>query len=192
MTTMKAVRIHGFGGLDVLTYEDTDCPPVGDDEVLIRVRAAGVNPFDWKVRYGYLAGWINHTLPLTLGWDVSGVIEAIGANVKTLAVGDEIYAMADSARDGAYAEYVPVHVSRVTTKPASLDHIQAAAVPLAGLAAWAALFDTAGLTAGQTVLIHAAAGGVGHFAVQFARSCGARVLGTSSARNLELPARAGR
>ncbi len=186
MSTMKAVRIHTYGGLDVLAYEDAPCPMIGNDDVLIRVHAAGVNPIDWKVRLGYLAGWLKHTLPLTLGWDVSGVIEEVGANVQGLAAGDAVYAMADPAHDGAYAEYAAVSASLVAAKPAGLDHVHAAAVPLAGLAAWSALFDAAGLTSGQSVLIHGAAGGVGTFAVQLARWRGAHVLGTASARNLPL------
>jgi NADPH:quinone reductase-like Zn-dependent oxidoreductase len=153
--------------------------------VLIRVHATSVNPFDWKVRRGYLAGWLNHTLPLIPGWDVSGVIEATGPQVSDLRPGDEVYGMADASRNGAYAEYIVVHASKVARKPSSVDHIHAAAVPQAALAAWQALFNAGGLSAGQRVLIHAAAGGVGHFAVQFAKQRGAYVIGTASGRNLD-------
>lgn len=185
MTTMKAVRIHGYGGLEVLAYEEAPCPDVKEDEVLIQVFAAGVNPFDWKVREGYLAGWFNHPLPLILGWDVSGVIQGVGSGVTNFTIGEAVFSRADVSRDGAYAEYVSVLADNVVPKPRSLDHVHAAAIPHAALAAWQSLFDTAGLTAGQTVLIHGAAGGVGHFAVQFARLRGARVIGTSSGHNLD-------
>lgn len=183
MSSMKAVRMHAYGGRDVLKYEDAPMPVVEDGEVLIRVHAAAVNPFDWKVRSGYLVGWLNHTLPLTLGWDVSGVIEAVASNVENLRVGNEVYAHTDVGRNGAYAEYVVVQASSVARKPQSLDHTRAAAVPQSGLTAWQSLFSAAGLAPSQTVLIHAAAGGVGSFAVQLAKWRGARVIGTSSARN---------
>ena len=185
MGTMKAVRIHSYGEPDVLVYEEAPMPEPGDDEVLIRVHATSVNPFDWKVRRGYLTGWMNHTLPLILGWDVSGVIEAVGAQVSNLSSGDEVYGMADATRNGAYAEYIVVRTSHIARKPQSLDHLHAAAVPQAALAAWQTLFNVGGLSAGQRVLIHAAAGGVGHFAVQFAKQRGAYVIGTASGRNLD-------
>jgi NADPH:quinone reductase-like Zn-dependent oxidoreductase len=144
-----------------------------------------VNPFDWKVRQGYLAGWINYSLPLILGWEMSGVVQAAGSGVKDFKIGDEVMARADISRDGAYAEYIAVDAGIVVPKPGSIDPIQAAAIPHAALAAWQALFTTGGLTAGQTVLIHGAAGGVGTFAVQFAKWCGAKVIGTASKRNLD-------
>jgi NADPH:quinone reductase-like Zn-dependent oxidoreductase len=186
MTTMKAVRIHTYGGRDVLTYEDAPCPAVGEDDVVIRVHAAAVNPIDWVVRAGYVVAWFNHTLPLILGWDVSGVIEATGSGVTSFAVGDAVFARTDLNRNGAYAEYIAVRASEVVSKPHSLDHVEAAAVPHAALAAWKSLIDTAGLTSGQSVLIHRAAGGVGTFAVQLAKWRGAHVIGTASARNLDL------
>jgi NADPH:quinone reductase-like Zn-dependent oxidoreductase len=185
MGTMKAVRIYGYGEPDVLVIEDVPIPAPGDDEVLVRVHATSINPFDWKVRRGYLAGWINHALPLTLGWDVSGVVEATGAQVADLHAGDDVYGMADVSRNGAYAEYIVVRASHLARKPRSLDHLHAAAVPQAALTAWQALFHVAGLSAGQRVLIHAAAGGVGHFGVQFAKQRGAYVIGTASGRNVD-------
>jgi NADPH:quinone reductase-like Zn-dependent oxidoreductase len=185
MNTMKAVRIHAYGDLDVLKYEESPCPEEGDNEALIRVSAVGVNPYDWKVRAGYLAGWVDYSFPLILGWDVSGVVAAVGRGVKNLAVGDAVFARADYTRNGAYAEYVAVEASLVEPKPVTLDFIHAAAVPHAALAAWQSLFKYAGLSAGQTVLIHGAAGGVGHFAVQFAKLHGAHVIGTSSEHNLD-------
>ena len=185
MGTMKAVRIHSYGEPDVLLYEEAPVPEPGEDEVLIRVHATSVNPFDWKVRRGYLAGWFNHALPLTLGWDVSGVVETAGTQVVDLRSGDEVYGMADASRNGAYAEYIVVRASQLARKPRSVDHVHAAAVPQAALTAWQSLFNAGGLTAGQRVLIHAAAGGVGHFAVQFAKQRGAYVIGTASGRNID-------
>lgn len=185
MGTMKAVRIYSYGEPDVLVYEEAPLPEPGDDEVLIRVHATSINPFDWKVRRGYLVAWMNHTLPLILGWDVSGVVEAAGSQVVDLQSGDEVYGMADASRNGAYAEYVVVRASHMARKPRSLDHLHAAAVPQAALTAWQALFRAGGLSAGQRVLIHAAAGGVGHFAVQFAKQRGAYVIGTASGPNLD-------
>jgi NADPH:quinone reductase-like Zn-dependent oxidoreductase len=186
--TMKAVRIHQFGGPEVLTYEDAPRPEPGEGEVLIRVHAAGVNPVDWKTRQH---GFRRKELPAILGWDASGVIEAVGPGASKFKPGDEVYAMTDLARDGTYAEFVVTREDAVALKPRTLDHVQAAAVPLAALTAWQAMFDTAGLKEGQTVLIHGAAGGVGHLAVQLAKARGARVIGTASAGNHEFLKRLG-
>ena len=183
---MKAVRIHSYGGPEVLKYEDAPRPKPGKGEVLIRVHAAGVNPIDWKVRAGYMKDFIPHSFPLILGWDVSGVIEEVGAIVSRFKKGDEVYSLPDHTRDGAYAEYIVVRESEVALKPSTLHHIRAAAVPLATLTAWQALFDTAQLQPRQRVLIHGAAGGVGHFAVQLAKWKGAHVIGTASAKNHEM------
>nr|WP_225938806.1 NADP-dependent oxidoreductase [Kovacikia minuta] len=180
---MKAVRIHTYGGPEVLTYEEAPLPEIAADDVLIRVHAAAVNPVDWKIREGYLQGFIDYDLPLVLGWDVSGVVEAVGAGVTTFKPGDQVYSRPNIQRDGAYAEYIAVKASEVAFKPKTVDHIHAAAVPLAGITAWHCLFEAGGLTAGQRVLIHAAAGGVGSYAVQFAHWKGANVIGTASARN---------
>ncbi|MEP0886613.1 NADP-dependent oxidoreductase [Leptolyngbya sp. PL-A3] len=183
MTTMKAVRIHAYGGPEVLTYEDVPLPAIAEDDVLIRVHAAAINPVDWKIREGYLQGFIDYDLPLILGWDVSGVVEAVGVNVTTFKPGDEVYSRPDIQRDGTYAEFVAVKASEVALKPKTVDHVHAAAVPLAGITAWHCLFEAAQLSPGQRVLIHAAAGGVGSYAVQFAHWKGAHVIGTASARN---------
>jgi len=185
MTTMKAIRIHAYGGPEVMVYEDAPRPIPATGDVLVRVQAAGVNPVDWKVREGRLQGRVNHRLPLVLGWDVAGVVEELGSGVTNLKVGDAVYARPDIVRDGAYAEYVVVRAQELALKPQSLDFIHAAAVPLAALTAWQSLFDAAGLSAGQSVLIHAGAGGVGHFAVQLARWKGARVVATASKDNAE-------
>lgn len=183
---MKAVRIHQYGGPEVLTYEDAPMPMVGDKDVLIRVHAASVNPVDWKIREGYLQGFLNHPLPLILGLDVSGVVQQVGSAVTEFQPGDEVFSRPDIARDGTCAEYVAVDADLVAFKPRSIDHVHAAAVPLAAMTAWQSLFDAASLAEGQRVLIHAAAGGVGSFAVQLAKWKGAYVIGTASDRNLDL------
>ena len=183
MERMKAVSIQEYGSPEVLTYGDVPIPEPGADEVLIRVYAASVNRIDAAVRAGYVQGWFQHTLPLVLGWDVSGVVEAVGPAVTGYQVGDEVYGRGDVNRNGAYAEHVVMRASEIARKPTSLDHIQAAAVPHAALTAWQSLFDAGNLSDGQTVLIHAAAGGVGHLAVQLARHRGARVIGTASSQN---------
>ena len=185
METMKAVRIHEYGGPEVLRYEDAPRPVVKPDELLIRVHAAGVNPVDWKVRQGLAKDFLKYTPPFIPGWDVSGVVEAVGLDTTRLRVGDAVYGRPDLSRDGAYAEYIAVRESEVALKPKSLDHVQAAAVPLAALTAWQALFEAAKLEAGRRVLIHGAAGGVGTFAVQFAHLKGAHVIGTASKKNHE-------
>jgi NADPH:quinone reductase-like Zn-dependent oxidoreductase len=183
MATMKAVRFHSYGGSDVLVYEEMPRPQAGAGEVLIRVHAAGVNPLDWKVRDGHLKERMKHQLPLVPGWDVSGVVEAVPPDVTAYKIGDEVYGLLNFMGNGAYAEYVATQNQNLALKPKSIDHIQAGAVPLAALTAWQALFDVADLQSGQTVLIHAAAGGVGHFAVQIAKWKEAKVIATASANN---------
>jgi NADPH:quinone reductase-like Zn-dependent oxidoreductase len=183
---MMAVRIHEYGGPDVLRLEDAPVPVPAAGEVLIRVHAAGINPVDWKIREGRLKGRVEHRLPLILGWDVAGVVETLGPGVTQFKTGDAVYARPDIARDGGYAEYITVRAGEVALKPKSLDFIHAAAVPLAALTAWQALFDAAKLVAGQRILIHAGAGGVGSYAVQFARWKGAQVITTAGARNADL------
>ena len=183
METMKAVQFHSYGDAGVLVLEETACPQAAAGEVLIRVHAAGVNPLDWKVRDGHLKARMQHRLPLIPGWDVSGVVEALGPGVTAFKIGDAVYGMLDFMRNGTYAEYVAAEVGNLAIKPKTIDHIQAGGVPLAALTAWQSLFEVAGLESGQTVLIHAAAGGVGHFAVQFAKWKKARVIGTASAGN---------
>ena len=179
---MKAIRIHQYGGPEVLAQVEMQRPTPGPNEVLIRVHAASVNPADWKLRAGYMKDVFPLTFPSTLGWDVSGTVEEVGANVTLFKRGDEVYALLEG---GGYAEYATARETVVARKPRTLDHVQAAAVPVAGLTAWQALFEVAQLKAGQKVLIHAAAGGVGNFAVQFAKAKGAYVIGTASSRNQE-------
>jgi NADPH:quinone reductase-like Zn-dependent oxidoreductase len=180
---MKTVCIYSYGGPEVLVYEDAPRPHPLAGEVRVRVHAAGINPVDWKIREGHLKEMLHHTLPLVLGWDVSGVVESLGSAVTRFKVGDEVFSRPDISRDGAYAEFIVIKESEVALKPHSIDHIHAAALPLAGLTAWQSLFDAGGLAAGQRVLIHAAAGGVGSLAVQLAKWKGAWVIGTASGRN---------
>ena len=180
MSAMHAVRIHSYGGIDVLTYEEAPRPSVGAGEVLVRNHASSVNPFDCAVRAGYMAGYFNNTLPFILGTDVSGVVEEVGDGVTAFAPGDSVYGRGGLIRDGAYAEYVVLSATDVAAKPASLDYVHAAAIPHALLTAWQALFEIAQIAEGQTVLIHGAAGGVGHLAAQLARLRGAVVIGTAS------------
>ena len=183
--TMKAVRIHAYGGPEVLQYEKVLRPTPGAGEVLVRVYAAGVNPIDWKIRQGYVESMVPHSFPLTLGLDFAGVVETVGPGVIYWKKGDAVFSRQDPSCDGTYAEYVVVKALDLAAKPASLDAIRSAAVPLAGLTAWQALFDIGALADGQSVLIHAAAGGVGSFAVQLAKWKGARVIGTASSRHLQ-------
>jgi NADPH:quinone reductase-like Zn-dependent oxidoreductase len=161
--TMKAVRAHGYGDAEVLNFEDARLPSPGEDEVLLRIHAAGVNPIDREPRSGYFS-------------DVSGVIEAVGPGVKRFARGDAVFGNAA----GAYAQYAIAKETALAHKPLTVDHIHAAAIPLSALTAWQALFEVAGLKEGQRLLIHGAAGGVGIFAVQLAKWKGARVAGTAS------------
>ncbi|SHN29628.1 NADP-dependent oxidoreductase [Streptomyces yunnanensis] len=179
--TMRAVVQDGFGGPEVLRIQQVPRPAPLPTEVLVRVHAAGINPVDWKTRGGAgMAGLLGEP-PFTLGWDVSGVVEEVGFGVTTLKAGDEVYGMPWFPRvANAYTEYVTAPARQFARKPATLDHVHAAAVPLAALTAWQAVVDTAHLQAGQRVLVTAAAGGVGHFAVQFARHLGAHVIATAS------------
>lgn len=181
--TMKAVRIHAYGGPEVLVYEDVPTPSPGPGEVLLRVRAAGVNPVDWKIRDGLFQPAVTYQFPLIPGWEASGTIEDVGPGVTGVEMGAAVYTNLDPRKDGAYAQFATVDRYLVAPKPGPLDWIHAGATPLAGLTAWQALFDVAGLSAYQTILIHGAAGGVGSFAVQLAKWRGAEVIATASAHN---------
>jgi len=182
---MKAIRLHGRGGPDHLVYEDAPQPHAGHGEVLVRVYATGViaNELKWDETYQTPEG-SPRALPVP-GRDLSGFVEEVGPGVTMFVTGSQVYAMLGYGRDGAEAEYTIALPSELAPKPGVLDHVQAAAVPLTALTAWQGLFDRASLVAGQTVLIHGAAGGVGVFAVQLARWAGAQVIATSSARNLD-------
>lgn len=181
--TMKAVRMHAYGGEDVLVYEDAPRPVAGAGQALVRVRAAGVNPVDWKIRSGRFGRGGALAAPMILGYDVAGVVESVGDGVTRFKKGDEVFAYMSIQRGGGYAQYAVVAESEAAMRPKSVDDVHAAATPLAALTAWQALIDTAGLKEGQTVLIHGGAGGVGHFAVQIAKARGAKVIATASADN---------
>jgi NADPH:quinone reductase-like Zn-dependent oxidoreductase len=182
---MKAIRIHGRGGPDHLFYEDVPQPHPSPGEVLVRVSATGilVHELRWNETYETKAG-SKRVLPIP-GRDLSGVVVEVGPGVTTLSEGAEVYAMLDYGRDGAEADYTIAPPGELAPKPRALDYVQAAAVPLSALTAWQGLFEHANLVAGQTVLIHGGAGGVGVFAVQLARLAGAHVIATASARNRE-------
>ncbi|MFI9050751.1 NADP-dependent oxidoreductase [Streptomyces sp. NPDC053427] len=181
---MKAISVNSSGGPSVLEYTDQPDPKVGPDSVLIRVRAAGVNPVDWKIVEGHLDAIMYAHYPLIPGWDVSGVVEAVGADATEYKVGDEVigYVRKDVVQHGTYAELVAAPVRTLARKPAALSWQEAAGLPLAGLTAYQSL-KRVGTKPGETVLVHAAAGGVGSLAVQIAVAEGARVIGTASERN---------
>ena len=164
---MKAICIHGYGGPEVLQLEDIPRPSPGPGELLVKVYAASVNPVDWNVRQGHMQQFLPLKLPAVLGWDLSGKVEAVGTGVGKFKMGDEVYAGLPLApdRNGSYAEYTITTEAETAAKPRTLDHVHAATIGVAGLTAWRALFETAQLAAGQKVLIHRAAGGVGTFAV---------------------------
>src|SRR5881275_3031659 len=178
---MKAIVIHSSGGPEVLKYEDAPRPEPKDDEVLIRVMAAAVNPVDVFIREGR-----SNQFPLIPGMDVAGVVEQVGNKVTKFKRGDAVYAYLSFEEQGGYAEFAVAKQDHAALKPKSIDFEQAAAVPLAATTAWQALIEKAGLTAGQTVLIHGGSGGVGTFAVQIAKARGAKVIATASTPNQDL------
>lgn len=186
MYGMKAITQQAFGGPEVLIVSEVDRPTPLPTEILVRVHAAGVNPVDWKTRAGSGMAGVLGEPPFVLGWDVSGVVEEVGFGVTTVKPGDQVYGMPWFPRAAsAYAEYVTAPSRQFALKPTTLSHVEAAALPLAVLTAWQALVDTAHVEAGQRVLVHAAAGGVGHLAVQIAKARGAYVIGTASAAKHE-------
>ncbi len=184
METMKAVRIYSYGGPKTLVYEDAPLPQAGVEQVLVHVHAAGVNPIDWKIREGWLKGMFDYTMPLILGTDISGTVAAVGSGVTGFQAGQDVYGVADMTLSGAYAEYALARAEAIAPKPRTLNYVQASSVPIVAMTAWQALFEVGGLKSGQSVLVHAAAGGVGSFAVQFAKVRGLHVIGTASAQNL--------
>ncbi len=183
---MKAAVLHEYGGPEVLKYEDAPRPEPQDDEVLVRVMAAGVNPVDAYVRQGMLSKRGLDQRPMVIGYDIAGVVEKTGAKVKTFKAGDAVYAYLPIMRGGGYAEFAIAKEGEMSLKPKKIDFEKAAAVPLAGTTAWQALIDTAKLEKGQTVLIHGGSGGVGCFAVQIAKARGAKVIATASTANQDL------
>lgn len=183
---MRAAVYDEFGGADNIEVREVDDPPVGPDTVLVRARATSVNPVDWKVREGYLQGAFPHHLPVIPGWDLAGVVEAVGPAVRTgLQVGDEVfgYVRRDDVCFGTSAELVPAPERTLARKPTSLSFEEAASLPLVGLTAWQALTEALEVREGDRVLVHAGAGGVGHVAIQIAVALGAEVVATASPAN---------
>lgn len=188
MARMNAVQIHAYGATTQLRYEEVERPTPLAEEVLIRVHAVGINPVDFKTRQGGAIARMlgENPFPLILGWDIAGEIVEAGPGVTEYSVGESVYGMIRFPRAGkAYAEYVTAPVTDIALKAGNQSYVQAAAVPLVALTAWQALFTTAQLQGGETVLIQAAAGGVGHVAVQLAKWKGATVLGTASTASIE-------
>ncbi len=182
---MRAIRINQYGGPVEMGLEKIAIPEPSEGEVLIKISAAGVNPIDWKIREGYLAEIIPHTLPLTLGWDFAGEIASLGKNVEKWGIGDAVYGSPSFSKNGAYAEYIVVSEDEIAAKPKTLSYQKSAAVPLVTLTAWQALKDISAVKQGDRVLIHAGSGGVGIAAIQLAKHAGATVYTTSSTRNIE-------
>ncbi|MGY1914416.1 NADP-dependent oxidoreductase [Blastococcus sp. SYSU DS0973] len=183
---MKGIAYERFGGIEVLELrDDLPEPPVGPDTVLVRTRAAGVNPVDIGIREGGLAGFFPHHFPIIPGWDLAGVVEAVGPAIVDFAPGDEVfgYLRRDDVQWGTAAELVPAPQRCLAPKPESLSFTEAGALPLAGLTAYQALTEALEVGEGDRVLVHRAAGGVGFFAVQIAVALGATVIGTASPRN---------
>lgn len=183
---MKAVTINEFGEPDVMKLEEIERPTPAVDEILVKVYASGVNPADWKIRNGgndFLKKFLK--LPLTLGWDAAGIVEETGSNVTGFKKGDAVYGIPNFPGDGSYAEYVAAKASQFALKPKSIGFIEASAIPLASVTAWNGIFEFGKLQSGQRILIHGAAGGVGSFALQFAKCKGAYVIGTSSPHNFD-------
>jgi NADPH:quinone reductase-like Zn-dependent oxidoreductase len=182
---MKAIVLKEFGGVENLVMQDLPVPVIAADEVLIQVKAISINPVDVKTRAGKgMAGRLKEEKPLIIGWDVSGIVTEVGSSVKDFKKGDAVFGMVKFPGHGkAYAEYVAAPAAHLALKPSNLSHEEAAAATLAALTAWQALVTNGKIQAGAYVLIHAAAGGVGHYAVQIAKHLGANVTGTSSGAN---------
>jgi NADPH:quinone reductase-like Zn-dependent oxidoreductase len=182
---MKAIRIHRYGAPDVLVLHEIPRPRPGPNELLVKVRAAGVNPLDWKIRAGMVGGYLDYSLPFTLGWDFSDILEDVGPGPTDFKAGDSVFGLKELRSGGACADFVLVNPSEVTSKPSGLSYEQAAVVPLTALTAWQALFEAGSLEGGHSALIHAGAGGVGVFAIRMGKWKGARVIATSPGHNLD-------
>jgi len=178
---MKAIRIYEYGNADTLKLDDAPQLSIGDDQILVRVRDAGVNPIDWKIRQGYMKQVMPANFPLTLGQDFAGEVVERGKAVDQFAIGNRVFGFAQ----GTYAEYAAAPISTVAAMPQSMDFATAAALPTAGSTALQIIRDVVKAAAGITVLIHGAAGGVGSFASQIARNMGARVIGTATGPDLD-------
>jgi NADPH:quinone reductase-like Zn-dependent oxidoreductase len=182
---MKSVCIHGYGGPEVLKFEEAPMPEPGVDEVLVRIHSAAVNPVDWKIREGKHKDHLPIEFPFILGWDFAGTIVQLGSMVTCYKPGDRVFSRPDTSRNGAYAEYISARACEIAYAPKTIPMEQAAGVPLAGQTAWVGLFEAGRLKKGQQVLIHGASGGVGMFAVQLASLAGASVTATTSENNMD-------
>ncbi|SEK61331.1 NADP-dependent oxidoreductase [Paenibacillus sp. OK003] len=183
---MKAVVINQYGSKEELVEQEVNKPSPEANQVVVKLEATSINPIDWKLREGYLKEMFDWEFPIILGWDAAGVISDIGSNVTKWKVGDRVFSRPETTRFGTYAEYTAVDEQLLAKLPDSISYEQAAAVPLAGLTAWQALFTHGHLKEGETVLIHAGAGGVGIYAIQLAKYAGAHVITTASEKNHEL------
>ncbi|WP_093175228.1 NADP-dependent oxidoreductase [Pseudovibrio sp. Tun.PSC04-5.I4] len=180
---MKAARIYKYGSMEEIRIETVEMPRITADEVLVKVVATAVNPLDWIFRSGRLQYIIPAKLPITLGWDFSGIITEVGGEISDFAVGDAVCSRPEVFRDGSHAEYIAVPAKDIALKPRTLTFSMAASLPIASITAWQSLLDIGELKEGQTVLIHGGAGSLGCIAVQIAKSVGARVIVTAAARD---------
>lgn len=180
---MKAILMNDYGGPDVLEYSETADPVAGPGEIVVDIHAASLNPADWKVREGYRKNDVKMDFPHILGRDFSGVVREVGPDAGEFSKGDAVFGVMDQGQEGTYAEAVAIKAELVAKKPPTLSHPEAAALALTGLTALVALEDTVQLKSGETILIHGGSGGVGGFAVQYAKHVGAKVFTTASARN---------
>lgn len=183
---MKAIVIEQYGGIEELKEREVERPQINDDQVLLEIHATSINPIDWKLREGYLKEMLPFEFPIILGWDAAGVVVEKGSNVTKFDVGDRVLTRPLTTRQGTYAEYVPVEERLLAKMPETMSFEEGAAIPLTGLTAWEGLVEIASVKEGDKVLIHAGAGGVGTFAIQIAKSFGAYVATTASAKNTDL------
>ena len=183
---MKAIQIKNYGDSSTLQIVETAKPTIEKNQVLIKIKASSINPVDIKIRMGYLAAMLPKTFPMVLGWEASGIIEAVGDQVQDLKIGDEVYTMPNFMQGGTYAEYVAVNGNEVALKPTTISFEKASTVPMVAGAAYTSLVKVAQVSSGQKILIHGAAGAVGTYAVQMAKEKGLYVIGTASGAGLEL------
>lgn len=183
---MRAVRIHGYGGVEKLTLEEVPVPRPQAGDVVVRIFASSVNPIDWRIRSGSVQARLPVTLPKTLGCDFSGTVSEVGAGVTDFKVGDEVFAYSKAGTEGTYADYIRIPAAHIALRPQSLSLLDCAAVPLGAMTSYVALVEEAKLSDGQSVLIHAAAGGVGSMGVQIAKHVGAKVYATGSSKSADL------
>jgi NADPH:quinone reductase-like Zn-dependent oxidoreductase len=183
MASMRAVRVHEYGGIDRLTLETVAVPSPSAREVLVRVHAAGVGPWDVLVREG--KSDLGQSLPLVIGSDISGVVESVGSDVAGLNVGDEVFGLTNEQFTGGYAEFALANAASIAPKPARLTHVEAASVPVIGVTAWQMLFEYAEVGPHTRVLVLGAAGNVGAYAVQLARNAGAEVIAVAHAKDID-------